>query len=127
MAEWSNAHDSKSCYVGIRTEVRILFSAPSRHTQKERIKLHCVCLFLCKTTLYGAFLCYLPFLSFLYVVRSGFVSLHSYNFLKAYELHKKDFCTIRSVYELQFFHSLIFPVSLKQENTDYVSIVGFIL
>ena len=28
MAEWSNAHDSKSCYVGTRTEVRILFSAP---------------------------------------------------------------------------------------------------
>ena len=30
MAEWSNAHDSKSCYVGTRTEVRILFSAPKR-------------------------------------------------------------------------------------------------
>lgn len=29
MAEWSNAHDSKSCYVGTRTEVRILFSAPN--------------------------------------------------------------------------------------------------
>ena len=28
VAEWSNAHDSKSCYVGIRTEVRILSSAP---------------------------------------------------------------------------------------------------
>ena len=30
MAEWSNAHDSKSCYVGTRTEVRILFSAPKK-------------------------------------------------------------------------------------------------
>ena len=30
MAEWSNAHDSKSCYVGTRTEVRILFSAPKQ-------------------------------------------------------------------------------------------------
>ena len=31
MAEWSNAHDSKSCYVGTRTEVRILFSAPNEY------------------------------------------------------------------------------------------------
>ena len=33
MAEWSNAHDSKSCYVGIRTGVRIPLSAPktARH------------------------------------------------------------------------------------------------
>ena len=28
MAEWSNAHDSKSCYVGIRTGVQIPLSAP---------------------------------------------------------------------------------------------------
>ena len=28
MAEWSNAHDSKSCYVGTRTGVRIPLSAP---------------------------------------------------------------------------------------------------
>lgn len=33
MAEWSNAHDSKSCYVGTRTEVRILFSAPQSAEQ----------------------------------------------------------------------------------------------
>lgn len=32
VAEWSNAHDSKSCYVGIRTEVRILSSAPNSGT-----------------------------------------------------------------------------------------------
>lgn len=29
MAEWSNAHDSKSCYVGTRTGVRIPLSAPN--------------------------------------------------------------------------------------------------
>ena len=37
MAEWSNAHDSKSCYVGTRTEVRILFSAPyGNNTNPEK-------------------------------------------------------------------------------------------
>ena len=30
MAEWSNAHDSKSCYVGTRTGVRIPLSAPQK-------------------------------------------------------------------------------------------------
>ena len=42
MAEWSNAHDSKSCYVGTRTEVRILFSAP-----KWRRTVHCPPPFCC--------------------------------------------------------------------------------
>ena len=42
MAEWSNAHDSKSCYVGTRTEVRILFSAP---TQADGIFAVRLCLF----------------------------------------------------------------------------------
>ena len=31
MAEWSNAHDSKSCYVGTRTGVRIPLSAPHKN------------------------------------------------------------------------------------------------
>lgn len=31
MAEWSNAHDSKSCYVGTRTGVRIPLSAPNEY------------------------------------------------------------------------------------------------
>ena len=31
MAEWSNAHDSKSCYVGTRTGVQIPLSAPNEY------------------------------------------------------------------------------------------------
>ena len=50
-------------------ESSILFSsgAPSRHTQKERIKLRCVCLFLCKTVVNCRFCGNLPFLLFLRV------------------------------------------------------------
>ena len=42
-------------------------AAPSRHTQKERTKLRCVCLFLCKTGVNCRFRGSLPFLLFLRV------------------------------------------------------------
>ena len=50
MAEWSNAHDSKSCYVGIRTGVQIPLSAPymplwwnwqTRWTQNPVVAIPC--------------------------------------------------------------------------------------
>ncbi len=36
MAEWSNAHDSKSCYVGIRTGVQIPLSAPKHYNPNPK-------------------------------------------------------------------------------------------
>ena len=42
-------------------------AAPSRHTQKERVKLRRVCLFLCKTRVNCRFCGSLPFLLFLRV------------------------------------------------------------
>ena len=44
---------------------KLCHTAPSRHTQKERIKLRRVCLFLCKTGVNCRFYGSLPFLSFL--------------------------------------------------------------
>ena len=47
MAEWSNAHDSKSCYVGTRTGVRIPLSAPYRKNAHFYAKMDEKCAFFC--------------------------------------------------------------------------------
>ena len=65
MAELADAMDLGS--IGNPVQVRPLLPAPSRHTQKERTKLRCVCLFLCKTGVNCRFRGSLPFLLFLRV------------------------------------------------------------
>ena len=64
MAELADALDSGSNFRK-EVEVQILLPAPQRHTQKERIKLRRVCLFLCKTGVNCRFRGSLPFLLFL--------------------------------------------------------------
>ena len=41
MAEWSNAHDSKSCDAGTYPRVQIPFSAPRKKTDLFRLFLYC--------------------------------------------------------------------------------------
>ena len=53
------------CLPGRRAKRQVLSPAPFWHTQKERIKLRCVCLFLCKTGVNCRFRGNLPFLLFL--------------------------------------------------------------
>ena len=54
VAELADALDSGSSGF-TAVQVQVLSSAPSRHTRKERTKLPCVCLFLCKNSLIGHF------------------------------------------------------------------------
>ena len=58
MAEWSNAHDSKSCYVGTRTGVRIPLSAPYRKNAHFYAKMDEKCAFF--YTLFNAICPILP-------------------------------------------------------------------
>ena len=74
MAELADAMDLGS--IGTPVQVRPLLSAPQGHTQKERTKLHRMCLFLCKTGANCRFYGSLPFLLFLRISPSEFV-LHS--------------------------------------------------
>lgn len=74
MAELADALDSGSNFRK-EVEVQILLPAPSRRTQKERIKLRRVCLFLWKTALFGTIFSFYPFCcSFALLGRDLFLS-----------------------------------------------------